>query len=189
MSEERRIPNDWQLKIKWNVKLFYIINSKRSKYLDIFYKYYFRLGKSYTLPVFIPFFYYYGKWIAILHLTTALIITGIIMPLIKYTFRHQRPYKLLENVNLLEPVTLKSFPSADTAYAFTLAGVIIFYAPVSIIALFFIYALLIAYGRVYMGAHFPVDVLVGGVLGSLSACLAKYILPLIIDILPFSLPL
>ncbi len=175
MEEKRLIPNDWELRFKWNVKLFYLINSKRSRFLDKFYKYFFRLGKSYTLPVFLPFFFYYGKWEAILHLTVSLLITGIIMPALKYSFRHKRPNSLLENVHLLEPVSLKSFPSADTAYAFTLLGVIIFYAPFYIVLLFVIYAFLIAYGRVYMGAHFPIDVIVGGVLGFLSGVSGFYI--------------
>ncbi len=166
--EKRLIPNDWELKFSWNVKLFYLINSKRHPLLDKFYKYYFRLGKSYTLPVFIPFFYYYGHWKAIIHLAISLTITGILMPVLKYTFRHKRPTALLKNVYLLEPVSLKSFPSADTAYAFTLLGVIIFYAPWYVSLLFLLYALLIAYGRVYMGAHFPIDVIVGGFIGFLS---------------------
>ncbi len=171
MEEKRIIPNDWELKFKWNVRLFYLINSKRNKFLDKFYKYFFRLGKSYTLPVFLPFFYIYGKWEAIIHLAVSLLITGIMMPALKYTFRHKRPVNLLENVYLLEPVSLKSFPSADTAYAFTLLGVIIFYAPWYIVLLFTIYALMIAYGRVYMGAHFPIDVIVGGLLGIASGVL------------------
>ncbi len=168
MQEKRIIPNDWELRFKWNVKLFYFINSRRSKFLDKFYRYFFRLGKSYTLPVFLPFFYFYGKWEALIHLTISLIITGIMMPALKYTFRHKRPTALLKEVHLLEPVSLKSFPSADTAYAFTLLGVILFYAPWYITFLFSVYAFLIAYGRVYMGAHFPIDVLVGGALGFFS---------------------
>ncbi|WP_457627885.1 phosphatase PAP2 family protein [Persephonella sp.] len=169
MAEKRLIPPDWELKIKWNVKLFYAINSRRSRFLDKFYRYFFRLGKSYTLPVFLPFFYFSGGIEALIHLTVSLLITGIMMPSIKYTFRHQRPSKLLEDVHLLEPVTLKSFPSADAAYAFTLLGVILFYGNPLVDAIFVIYALLIAYGRVYMGAHFPVDVIVGALLGLLSS--------------------
>lgn len=175
MDKKRLIPPDWELKIKWNVNLFYLINSKRNKFLDRFYKYFFRLGKSYTLPVFLPIFYYAGGIQALLHLTVSLILTGIIMPAIKYTFRHQRPSKLLDGVHLLEPVSLKSFPSADAAYAFTLLGVIIFYGNWWIILLFIIYAFLIAYGRVYMGAHFPIDVLVGSVIGFSTGILGFFI--------------
>ncbi|SNZ07912.1 PAP2 superfamily protein [Persephonella hydrogeniphila] len=183
MSEKRIIPPDWELKIKWNVKLFRFINSKRSKLLDRFYKYFFRLGKSYTLPIFLPFFYYTGGLKSFLHLFISLFITGVLMPLIKYTFRHQRPSKLMDNVYLLEPVTLKSFPSADAAYAFTLLGVIIFYGNLYVVLIFLVYALLIGYGRVYMGAHFPIDVIVGSIIGLFSGITGAYLTDIVKEIL------
>ena len=174
MSEKKRfIPNDWQLKLEWNVKLFYFINSKRNKLFDKFYKYFYLMGKSYALPLFLPIFYLEGGIKALIHVIVSLILTGFLMPLIKYTFRHQRPYKLLPNVHLLEPVTLKSFPSADTALAFTLLGVILFYGSIITILIFSLYAVLIALGRVYMGAHFPIDVIVGAIIGILSALVSS----------------
>ena len=181
MAEKRIIPPDWELKIKWNVKLFKIINSKRSKFLDRFYKYFFRLGKSYTLPVFLPFFYVCGNLKSIIHLAISLTLTGILMPVLKYTFRHQRPSKLLNQVYLLEPVTLKSFPSADAGFAFTLLGVMLFYNCYWVIFLFLVYSILIAYGRIYMGAHFPIDVVVGGILGLLSGLLGYFLTPYLWD--------
>ncbi len=167
---------DWETSIKWNVKLFRLINNHRSKFLDRFYHYYFRLGKTYSLPVFLPFFYFSGGLKSIIHLAISLLITGFIMPAIKYTFRHKRPSVLLDNVHLLEQVTLKSFPSADAAYAFTLLGTIIFYGSPLLIGLFLIYALLIGYGRVYMGAHFPLDVIVGSTIGFLSGIAGYFIM-------------
>jgi len=130
MSEKRVIPPDWELRIKWNVRLFKAINSRRNPFLDRFYRYFFRLGKSYTLPLFIPIFYISGGFNSLVHLTVSLIITGILMPALKYTFRHKRPSKLMDDVYLMEPVTLKSFPSADAAFAFTLLGVVIFYGSI-----------------------------------------------------------
>ncbi len=167
---------DWQLKLKWNVKIFRVINNRRNKFLDKFYKKFFWMGKSYSLIFFLPVFYYFGKTKAIIEVALALIITGILMPALKYTFRHKRPVTLLEDVHLLEPVSLKSFPSADTAYAFTLFGVSLFFFPIWAIVLMFIYAVLIAYGRIYMGAHFPLDVIVGAVLGLISAFTAHIII-------------
>ncbi|NPA52595.1 MAG: phosphatase PAP2 family protein [Aquificae bacterium] len=166
---------DWQASLKWNVDLFYKINSKRSKFLDKFYMIYFRMGKSYSLPIYLPFFLYYGGKKGTIHLIISILITGIVMPAIKYTFRHKRPSVLLEKVHILEPVKLKSFPSADSAYVFTLLGVIIFYAPWYISLLFFINAVIIAYGRIYMGAHFPLDVIVGSIIGLASGVGGYYI--------------
>ncbi len=181
MAEKRIIPPDWELKIGWNVKLFRIINSKRNKKLDRFYRYFFYMGKTYSLVVFFPVFFFVSGIKGILHLTVSLMITGIIMPLLKYTFRHKRPSKLLDDVYLLEPVTLKSFPSADAAFAFTVMGVMLFYGNVWIDLVFVLYALLIAYGRVYMGAHFPVDVIVGSVIGLFSAFAGKYAVPKVLS--------
>jgi len=176
----KSISKNWQLKFKWNVKLFYLINSRRNKYLDKFYKHFYLMGKSYSLPIFLPIFYLVGGKEAVIHLAVSLIITGILMPTLKYTFRHQRPVKLLENVNLLEPVSLKSFPSADTALAFTIFGVMLFYGNTLLIILFGIYALLIAFGRIYMGAHFPIDVIVGALIGLLSSIIGSYMLKTIL---------
>ncbi len=166
---------DWQTSLKWNVNLFYKINSKRSKFLDRFYMIYFRMGKSYSLPVYLPFFLYYGGKKGIVHLVISILITGIVMPAIKYTFRHKRPSVLLDKVYILEHVKLKSFPSADAAYVFTLFGIIIFYAPWYIDLLFLLNALVIGYGRIYMGAHFPLDVLVGSIIGLISGISGYYI--------------
>lgn len=176
MAKKGFIPNNWQLKIKWNIKLFYLINSKRNRFLDKFYKYFYLMGKSYSIPIFLPIFYLEGGKKAVIHLILSLVLTGIMMPVLKYTFRHQRPVKLLDNVFLLEPVSLKSFPSADTALAFTILGVFIFYGTPLVIFILSIYALLIAFGRVYMGAHFPIDVLTGAFLGVLSAYIGNFLM-------------
>ncbi len=168
--------NDWQIRIKWNVSLFRSINNRRSKLLDRFYKKFFKMGKTYSLPIFLPLFYIWGGWRGVLEVIISLLITGVLMPAIKYTFRHKRPVALLKDVHLLEPVSLKSFPSADTAYAFTLFGVSIFFFPIWATVLMGIYAFIIAYGRIYMGAHFPIDVLTGAFFGMLSAFIGHYIL-------------
>jgi membrane-associated phospholipid phosphatase len=171
----KSISKSWQLRFKWNIKLFYLINSRRSKILDKFYKKFYLLGKSYSIPIFLPLFFLAGGKKAIVHVIVSLLITGILMPLLKYTFKHYRPVKLLKNVNLLEPVTLKSFPSADTGLAFTLFGVMLFYGNIYLILILGIYALLIAFGRIYMGAHFPIDVLVGALIGLFSSWLGNIV--------------
>jgi len=174
-KKDRLFPPDWEMKMKWNVKLFRKINNIDIEKINTFYKYFFRLGKTYSLPLFYPIFYITGGKKAVIHLTLSMIITGILMPLIKYTFKHYRPSKLMENVKLLEQVTLKSFPSADSAFAFTLLGSIIFYGNPLLILIFTIYAVAIGIGRVYMGAHFPFDVLVGGLIGFLSGVSGYFI--------------
>lgn len=53
------------------------------------------------------------------------------------------------------------FLSGDTATAFLLACFLSHGTLVTIKTLLFVYVSLIAYGRIYMGAHFPIDMLFG----------------------------
>lgn len=167
---------DWETRIKWNIKLFYLINSKRNRLFDKFYKYFFYMGKTYSIPVYLLLFWVFGiDKQGFFHLAVSLFFTGIVMPTLKYTFRHKRPSSLLENVYLLEPVSLKSFPSADSGYVATIFAVSLFYHQPVLSGVLFLIMLIIGYGRVYMGAHFPLDVIVGFLLGFGCAVMGFYI--------------
>lgn len=167
---------DWETRIKWNIRLFYLINSRRNKFFDRFYRYFFYMGKTYSLPVYFFLFWVFGaEQESYIHLIISLLITGVVMPALKYTFRHKRPSSLLENVYLLEPVSLKSFPSADSGYVATIFAVSLFYGQPALSLILFLIMLTIGYGRVYMGAHFPLDVVVGFILGFGCAATGLYV--------------
>lgn len=167
---------DWQTKIKWNVALFYFINSKRSRLLDNFYRYFFYMGKTYSLPLYLAMFWFFGCGKScFIHLFSSLIITGILMPILKYAFRHKRPSSLLYNIHLLEPVSLKSFPSADSAYVSAIFSTSVFYNDPILTIILLTLTLAIGYGRVYMGAHFPIDVIAGYIFGFICSVAGHYI--------------
>jgi undecaprenyl-diphosphatase len=63
-----------------------------------------------------------------------------------------------------------SFPSGHTATAFAGAMVLSFLAPRAAPA-FFVLAAAIAYSRLYVGVHFPLDVVGGAVIGLATALL------------------
>jgi len=80
-----------------------------------------------------------------------------------------RPCNVLDNVNLLINCTKSfSFPSSHATNIFTGMILFSFIYPKLRIGLL-IFAALVAYSRVYVGVHYPFDILAGTVLGILCA--------------------
>ena len=67
-----------------------------------------------------------------------------------------------------------SFPSGHATVSFACATLLAFYAPRGAPA-FFLLAAAIAWSRVYVGVHYPLDVLGGAVLGALLAMALRFL--------------
>ncbi|WP_448584212.1 phosphatase PAP2 family protein [Thermocrinis sp.] len=154
-----------------NVKLFYLINHSRNPFLDMFFSKFYLLGKGWVL---IPTFFLVATFLRekLKVFLYALLINTSLVHLIKHITDQPRPASILEDVFLLEPLYQRSFPSGDTAMAFFLAS---FFLSINRLlgAVFLVYAFLIAYERIYVGAHFPLDVLAGALIGVLSYLLVS----------------
>jgi undecaprenyl-diphosphatase len=68
--------------------------------------------------------------------------------------------------------TSKSFPSNHALNSFAIANILAFYWPAGAV-LFWIYALLMAYSRVYVGVHYPLDIFAGMLFGIILAVLIR----------------
>lgn len=95
---------------------------------------------------------------------------------LKLALQRKRPYEYLNDVYSDIPSTLgdpNSFPSGHTAMAFSMATSLTLRYPDNplLIVGVFTYASTIAFGRMYLGVHFPSDVLTGMLVGSGSAAL------------------
>ncbi len=92
-----------------------------------------------------------------------LLLTSLTVNLIKVIFPSLRPVEMLDSVHVLGPLLRSgSFPSGHTAAAMAAAISIAFYGsskPVGFLAIFV--AFLIGTSRIFVGAHFPKDVLAG----------------------------
>ncbi|HAV40233.1 MAG TPA: PAP2 family protein [Aquificaceae bacterium] len=141
-----------------NIELFYLINHTRHPLLDEFFRYFYVLGKGYIL---IPIVIYLAflKREKLKPFILALVLESALVHILKFAFKAPRPASMLKDVYLLEPLYHKSFLLA----CFFSQG-----ASTPIKILLFVYAFLIAYGRMYLGVHFPMDVLVGAIIGVLS---------------------
>lgn len=92
-----------------------------------------------------------------------LIVTGSVQLLKRRVARH-RPYQRFAQISPLRKEHDSSFPSGHTAAACASAMVIAVYLPEYALAGFLL-ASLVGYSRVYIGVHYPSDVMVGALIG------------------------
>ncbi|NQU77693.1 phosphatase PAP2 family protein [Candidatus Falkowbacteria bacterium] len=84
-----------------------------------------------------------------------------------------RPF-LIDKVNLLisPPLTTMSFPSLHTTIAFAFSCTLFLFNK-KIGAYYLVAAILIGLSRVYVGVHYPLDILFGALIGCVSALVIK----------------
>lgn len=115
----------------------------------------------------------------------ALLSTAILTQTVKRTVRRARPSG---EVQALVPPDRYSFPSGHTAAAFaialTLTGLVPELVPVAIAVAF-----LIGFARMYLGVHYPVDVVCGAAIGMFTGSLAALLPPVSEVFLPLVAPM
>jgi undecaprenyl-diphosphatase len=99
----------------------------------------------------------------------------LVVQLLKLCVGRTRPYLVIPGARLsAHPLRDRSFPSGHTTAAFTLAtSLSLAYPPLAYIC--FPLALLVGLSRIYLGLHYPSDVLIGAVLGTLAVLLAHFL--------------
>jgi membrane-associated phospholipid phosphatase len=103
----------------------------------------------------------------------ALAINTIITSGLKYAVNRARPYKTYADIHPYSYDGDPSFPSGHTSYAFSLATIVsLEYKKWYIIVPAYAWAATVGYSRVYLGEHYPSDVLAGAVVGAGSAWLS-----------------
>jgi undecaprenyl-diphosphatase len=93
----------------------------------------------------------------------------LISLVLKSTVDRQRPYETLAEADpLLRASVGNSFPSGHAATSFAGAVILAYLLPRALPALL-VLATLVAVSRVYVGVHYPLDILAGAALGALVA--------------------
>lgn len=93
--------------------------------------------------------------------------------ILKNVVARTRPYEVVENLHrLIGAQTDYSFPSGHAGASFAVAVVIFKEAPKKLGIPALILAILIAISRIYVGVHYPSDVIVGTAVGTIMAVIA-----------------
>jgi undecaprenyl-diphosphatase len=127
-----------------------------------------RSGDGYLYPLVALLFWLMDRRLGALLFFSALVAFGIELPLyklIKHVVRRSRPCDALGFIEGRIPIADRfSFPSGHTAAAFVMAIVVNAFHP-ALSPVMYSWAGLVGFSRIYLGVHYPTDVLAGMVVG------------------------
>lgn len=158
-----------------NLTLFQTINGLSPQIADWLQLVLTDLGNGLTLGVLMLCFLIKRPEL-IIRVLIASILSLILVPLLKQYFDAQRPAAMLEVLNIVGRERLShSFPSGHSTSAFLFAGTLFLNCQYYRYKLVFILgAILVALSRITVGAHWPVDAVMGAILGLSCAYLASF---------------
>lgn len=170
---------------EWDTRLFNRIFGWHGKLmLDRIMVFFTRTADGYLFPVIAGSLFLFDSAQAVQFILTGLIAYAIELTahhFLKRGIQRDRPFNAIVGIEcLLQPPDKFSFPSGHTAAAFVMATLLAsFYPAIAFTVL--AWAVMVGISRIYLGLHYPTDVLAGAVLGGVSAKLAI----LIMQVVPF----
>lgn len=156
--------------IDWSIFVF-INHGMRTALLDYPMVFFTLLGYGHVLALVVGVvLYLYDRrrfWQNFIFFIIAGMVGGIVIQLLKFVIGRPRPLAALNEVRvLLTPLRENSFPSGHTQAIFT-AAVFFIKEIKKYRAVFWGIAVAVGLSRIYVGVHYPSDVLIGALVGIL----------------------
>jgi membrane-associated phospholipid phosphatase len=170
----------WSTGQRLDAWVFLVINLRgpRPKWLDGAMLAITQFGNGIT-PVIVAFIFYQGgdQRLAYILLLGTLTL-WLFVELVKAIVRRTRPFMRLAQTRIVGWRAIgRSFPSGHTSQSFFLASLMVqhFHVPFWLALPMYGIAMLVGVTRMYVGAHYPRDVLAGAILGSVWGYLAGFV--------------
>jgi membrane-associated phospholipid phosphatase len=161
----------WSAGQRLDTRVFLLLNLRGSRplWLDRLMLVFTQFGSGYFALGLALILYLFGPRLLGYELMLGTLSLWMIVEILKFIVNRSRPFIRLTQTRILGFRALgRSFPSGHTSQAFFMATLVTqhLHANFWIALLFYSLALLVGITRMYVGAHYPRDVLAGAILGS-----------------------
>jgi len=161
----------WSIGQRIDVWVFLIFNRSglRSRWLDSFMLCITQMGNFLFAAFVAVVLYLRGERLLAYELIIGILTLALVVQCFKVSIRRTRPYDVVENMRVVGVRNGgHSFPSGHTSQAFFMAALTIHFYQLPMpqsLMLYFI-ALMVGVSRIYVGMHYPRDVIAGSMLGT-----------------------
>ena len=174
----------WSVGQRFDVWLFKAINTrgKRPKWMDAVMWFITQIGSIAFITPLVILFYIGGRPRFAIDLTLGTLTLLLLVTILKAIADRARPFNLLLETKIVGwKAAGLSFPSGHTTQSFFIATVTINYFRLPLAAAIVLYTIALTVGitRVYLGAHYPRDVMAGAILGLIWGAMGVIIAPFI----------